>query len=86
MFQGVEEQANGGMKPSDTAEELASQSSVINYLISKRADINERDIYGQTPLHYACMRGNEVATRELLQYSQLQLEVFKIVSSVCMDL
>jgi ankyrin repeat protein len=61
---------------SDTAEELASQSSVINYLISKRADINERDIYGQTPLHYACMRGNEVATRELLTYSQsLQLEV-----------
>lgn len=64
------------MKVSDTAEDLAAQSSVIHYLISKRADINDVDTYGQTPLHYACMRGNEVAVRELLTYKHLKLEVF----------
>ncbi|KAL4233751.1 hypothetical protein ACF0H5_008431 [Mactra antiquata] len=65
---------NGGIKPSDTAEDLVAQSSVIHYLINKGADINERDIYGQTPLHYACMRGNEIACKELLNYPSLTLE------------
>ncbi|KAL4233750.1 hypothetical protein ACF0H5_008430 [Mactra antiquata] len=63
-----------GIKPSDTAEDLVAQSSVIHYLINKHADINERDIYGQTPLHYACMRGNEIACKELLNYPSLTLE------------
>ena len=57
-----------GMTHSDTTEDLEAQSSVIDYLIKQGSDVNVRDIYGQTPLHYACMRGNEVACRELLKY------------------
>lgn len=34
--------------------------------MSNGARINERDKYGLTPLHYAAMRGNELAARELL--------------------
>jgi len=64
------------MRASDTTEDLAAQSSVIHYLIRNHAEINGVDMYGQTPLHYACMRGNEVACQELLTYNnQLDLEV-----------
>lgn len=64
------------MHTSDTADDLAAQSSVIHYLIRQNADINVQDIYWQTPLHYACMRGNEVACQELLSYkNKVNLEV-----------
>ena len=32
---------------------------VIRYLFEQGAIINEKDKYGLTPLHYACMRGNQ---------------------------
>ncbi|XP_052808936.1 transient receptor potential cation channel subfamily A member 1 homolog [Mya arenaria] len=67
-------QENGGMPHSDTAEDLESQTSVISYLVTKGSDVNVRDLYGQTPLHYACMRANEVACRELLKYRQVNIE------------
>ncbi|GFO37455.1 transient receptor potential cation channel subfamily a member 1-like protein [Plakobranchus ocellatus] len=44
------------------------EESVVHYLVTKRADINAVDIYGQTPLHFAAMRGNEVACRDLLSF------------------
>ncbi|KAL8599950.1 hypothetical protein ACOMHN_050252 [Nucella lapillus] len=50
------------------------QESVINFLISNGANINCRDIYGQTPLHFAAMRGNEVACRDLLSIAGVDIE------------
>ncbi|XP_071957076.1 transient receptor potential cation channel subfamily A member 1-like isoform X2 [Antedon mediterranea] len=49
-------------------------SSVIAYLESKGADVNIKDIYGSTPLHFAAMRGNEVAANDLLNCAQINIE------------
>ncbi|XP_076445109.1 uncharacterized protein LOC143283010 [Babylonia areolata] len=51
-----------------------AQESVINFLIMNGGNINCRDIYGQTPLHFAAMRGNEVACRDLLSISDVDIE------------
>nr|KAG5711033.1 hypothetical protein BaRGS_013767 [Batillaria attramentaria] len=48
--------------------------SVVNYLIAKGADINAEDKYLQTPLHFAAMRGNESACRDLLGHKDVKLE------------
>ncbi|XP_035826279.1 transient receptor potential cation channel subfamily A member 1 homolog [Aplysia californica] len=48
--------------------EQEKEDSIVNYLVSKGANINTVDIYGQTPLHFAAMRGNEVACRDLLYF------------------
>ena len=34
-----------------------SADPVIRYLLESGARVNEKDNYGLTPLHYACMRG-----------------------------
>ena len=34
-----------------------SADPVIIYLLESGARVNEKDNYGLTPLHYACMRG-----------------------------
>ena len=52
-----------------------AQESVISYLISKGAQVNSVDMYGQTPLHFAAMRGNEVACRDLLSITNVNIEV-----------
>ena len=49
--------------------------SVILYLVSQGAEVNKADIYGCTPLHFAAMRGNEVATKELLSCNGIDIEV-----------
>ena len=44
-------------------------------MVSAGGNINARDIYGCTPLHFAAMRGNEVATKELLSCKGINIEV-----------
>ncbi|XP_069935680.1 transient receptor potential cation channel subfamily A member 1 homolog isoform X4 [Cherax quadricarinatus] len=44
-----------------------SETSVIRILVECGAEVNARDVYDQTPLHYAAMRGNDPAARDLLK-------------------
>ncbi len=39
------------------------------------ANVNAMDLYGCTPLHYAAIRGNEIATKELLMCKSINIEV-----------
>ena len=50
-------------------------NSVILYLVDRGAQVNSADTYGCTPLHFAAMRGNEVATKELLMCKGINIEV-----------
>ena len=51
------------------------ENSVVKILVENGAELNAHDIYGLTPLHYAAMRGNDVAARDLLGYSGVNIEV-----------
>lgn len=52
-----------------------SKDSVIRILVECGAEVNPRDVYGQTPLHYAAMRGNDPAASDLIACPQIILEV-----------
>ena len=58
---------------------LAFQSErirlTINCLVSKNADVNARDVFGDTPLMYAVGRGNMVALEELLKCEDIDVDV-----------
>ena len=55
--------------------ESTVDNSVIIYLVERGANVNMADIYGSTPLHFAAMRGNEVACRELMDCKRINIEV-----------
>ena len=54
------------------------QVKIIEYLIKSNADINARDKYGFTALHYAALTNNLEATRILLKQDNIN------VNSICM--
>ena len=53
------------------------EESILLYLMSRNADMNARDHYGCTPLHYAAMRGNSIAIMELLSKGTADIEVWQ---------
>lgn len=65
------------MRHVDSVDDFAN--SVCAYLIKKNAKINIEDRYGQTPLHYAAMRGNEIVSKELLALPGINVEVTNIL-------
>ncbi|XP_071818880.1 transient receptor potential cation channel subfamily A member 1 homolog isoform X3 [Apostichopus japonicus] len=71
-----EEEANGAL-----TDQIDRTQSVIFYLESVGADINSKDKYGLTPLHFAAMRGNDVAALDLLHCDNIRIEA---VDKQCM--
>ena len=61
-------------------------SSVILYMASNGARVNEADRYGLSPLHHAAMRGNDDAAKELLICPDIDIEVnifdYRLTSNV----
>ena len=45
------------------------------FLVQQGADVNIRDNYGMTPLHYAASKGNQTAVKELLQCEGIKVDV-----------
>lgn len=72
---------NGGPVQPDL-QERDPDGSIVRYLISKGANINATDIFGQTPLHFAAMRGNEVACSNLLFFKdKIEINVGYAISN-----
>ncbi|KAI0226875.1 hypothetical protein LSAT2_022672 [Lamellibrachia satsuma] len=70
----VHENEDGADNLPVVAYESTVDNSVIIYLVSQGANVNVADIYGSTPLHFAAMRGNEVATKELMECRGIDIE------------
>ena len=51
----------------------AVRDPVIRFLAEQGASINQRDRYGLSPLHYACMRGNPEAVQELISLAGIAI-------------
>ena len=61
--------------PKEPASTLFTLETMILYLLSQKANVNARDSYGSTPLHYAVAKGNPDAVKELLTHPGIDIEV-----------
>ena len=61
-----------------TVKEDEGELSMILLLHSHSADVNAKDKYGQTPLHFAAMTGNLEAAKDLVITCKADVEVGKI--------
>jgi ankyrin repeat protein len=66
--------------------EVDGVDNVIAYLLSQGARINDQDIYGLTPLHYAAMRGSRSGTPFLLSAPKVNIEVTTVVQAQQVEL
>ena len=57
------------------------EESILIYLLEQKANVNAKDFYGSTPLHFASMRGNVIAAHHLLNVKSIDIEV--CVCTVC---
>ena len=55
--------------------EAGGKKSIVSYLVSKGADVNDMDSVGLTPLDTAALRGNAMAAAELLRCDEIFKEV-----------
>ena len=62
-------------KSFDNSYERLNKDSILLYLLEQKANVNAKDLYGSTPLHYAAMRGNETAVSQLLSLKSIDVEV-----------
>ncbi|XP_071078636.1 transient receptor potential cation channel subfamily A member 1 homolog [Haliotis cracherodii] len=69
-----EESSKGSAAASGLLSLGTSGEGCISFLIKNGAKVNVVDIYGQTPLHYAAMSGNENAARDLLSLTDIYLD------------
>ena len=86
-------ESNGAVKPeSNTRFKVVSLSdepqtrrlkeeTILIYLLEQKANVNAKDFYGSTPLHFASMRGNVVAVHHLLNVKSTDIEVCSIFHS-----
>ena len=61
--------------PKDLPSVPFTAETMIMYLLSHKANVNARDGYGSTPLHYAVAKGNPDAVKELLTDHGIDIEV-----------
>ena len=51
------------------------EESILLYLLEQKANVNAKDFYGSTSLHFAAMRGNVMAVKQLLSQKGINIEV-----------
>ena len=61
---------------------LLDEGSIILYLLHRKANVNSRDNFGCTPLHYAASKCNETAVMQLLTDKNIDLEVSWFISHI----
>ena len=54
---------------------LLKEEAIILYLLSRKANVNCRDNFGCTPLHYAASKCNKTAVIQLLTDKNIDIEV-----------
>ena len=57
------------------ARQRRGEASAIEVLARARANVNAKDKYGFSPLHYSALRGNHSETVELLSCDNIDIEV-----------
>ncbi|PAA49732.1 hypothetical protein BOX15_Mlig000214g4 [Macrostomum lignano] len=72
----AEASTNAKLKNEDESESLAlkpqDERDAVYILLRHGADFTQKDFYGCTPLHYAAMKGNLVASRCLLHFESMR--------------
>ncbi|XP_066911304.1 transient receptor potential cation channel subfamily A member 1 homolog isoform X2 [Clytia hemisphaerica] len=62
------------MRLLNVPEARLKEESILIYLLEQKANVNAKDYYGSTPLHFASMRGNVTAARHLLNVKTIDIE------------
>ena len=47
---------------------ISGRKSVLEYALGKHVNVSRADVYGRTPLHYACMYGRVILATALLEH------------------
>lgn len=76
LLPGYKKKESGRFKVNTLLEPPAyKKDSIVLYLLEQKANVNAKDYYGSTPLHYAAMRGNVEAAQQLLTQKNINIEL-----------